>query len=97
MRRPGRDGDRAFAVLELRGLPYAAVEAFAVFCWAVTASSRRISESFFWTCSEKMYCAGRCLERSISGAIGPEVLMPRSATFNAFNGWTTAAFAAVGS
>jgi hypothetical protein len=44
-----------------------------------------------------MYCAGRCLERSISGAIGPVVRMPRSATHIAFSGFFSDAFAAVGS
>ena len=76
----------------------AAVEAFrAAFAAAASASSLRISESFFWTCSEKMYCAGRCLDMSISGTIGPVVLMPRSDTHIAFSGLLSAAVAAVGS
>ena len=57
----------------------------------------RISDSRFCTSAEKMYCAGRWLVRSISGAIGPVVRTPRSATHIAFNGLTKAALAAVGS
>src|SRR5215510_14170431 len=60
-----------------------------------SASSRRISDSFFCTCSAKTYCAGRCLERSISGAIGPDVLMPRNATQANLNGLLSAAVAAL--
>jgi len=44
-----------------------------------------------------MYCAGRWFARLISGAIGPVVRTPRSATHMAFSGLANAAFAAVGS
>src|SRR6516164_9272247 len=44
-----------------------------------------------------MYCAGRCRLRSISGASGPFVRTPRSATHSALRGLRNAAFAAVGS
>ena len=41
--------------------------------------------------------AGRCLDISISGAIGPEVLMPRREIHIALSGLFSAAVAAVGS
>jgi len=44
-----------------------------------------------------MYWAGRWWVRSISGAIGPVVRTPRTATASAFNGLLSAAVAAVGS
>ena len=40
-----------------------------------------------------MYCAGRWFARLISGAIGPVVRTPRSATHIALNGLLSAAFA----
>src|ERR1700756_3629325 len=85
---------RAFLFLTPRS-DQAAVEVFwaslSAFCWAASASSRRISDSFFCTCSAKTYCAGRCLLRSISGAIGPDVLMPGSTTHIALHGLLSAA------
>src|SRR4051812_14996507 len=80
----------------------AAVEADAAsaFCAALAAaaaaSSLRMSDSRFCTSDENTYCAGRCLVRSISGAIGPEVFTPRIATHIALNGLLMASSAAVG-
>src|SRR5205807_8438024 len=79
-------------------LPQAAVDAFGCcLAAAAAASSRRISDRRFCTSAEKMYCAGRWLSRLISGAIGPVVRTPRSATHSALKGLFSAAVAAVGS
>ena len=61
------------------------------------SSARRISRSLSCTCRSNMYWAGRALVRSISGIIGPLVLIPRSLTISAAQGFDSECSAAVGS